>query len=127
MDTLVRPTARPNTTTTPTARQAHVEQSAAPHLQIPAPAALVRELVLHAHAQPMQLADLGRGERGPRVAGAPCGERGDGGARIAAGGERDAVRALPPIDTVLRTGRDRVERVEPDASLTPSDFQRMRR
>lgn len=26
-----------------------------------------------------------------------------------------------------RLGRDRVERVEPDASLTPSDFQRMRR
>lgn len=48
------------------------------------------------------------------------------------GGNQGSVASLyAAADKALydakRLGRDRVERVEPDASLTPSDFQRMRR
>ena len=48
------------------------------------------------------------------------------------GGNQGSVASLyAAADKALydakRMGRDRVERVEPDASLTPSDFQRMRR
>jgi len=50
---------------------------------------------------------------------------------LPAGGEGTIAALYAAADKALydakRLGRDRVERVEPDASLTPSDFQRMRR
>lgn len=50
---------------------------------------------------------------------------------LPAGGDGAIASLYAAADKALydakRLGRDRVERVEPDASLTPSDFQRMRR
>lgn len=50
---------------------------------------------------------------------------------LPAGGNGTIAALYAAADKALydakRLGRDRVERVEPDASLTPSDFQRMRR
>jgi diguanylate cyclase len=50
---------------------------------------------------------------------------------LPAGGDSTIAALYAAADKALydakRMGRDRVERVEPDASLTPSDFQRMRR
>lgn len=50
---------------------------------------------------------------------------------LPAGGDGTFASLYAAADKALydakRLGRDRVERVEPDASMTPSDFQRMRR